>query len=505
MKLSIHIVYDRIRSEKSCLTSNDSVFLDLTGVRIYSPNTTNLSNELLYIVKADELSSLPSENHLSLVCLGDLNKSSVSNKWSIIVLPTIHDVFSLFEMIQSVFEEYDQWISNINNSIFNGDSLQSVLDKSSIYLHNPVALFDNSRGLLMRSGDLTTSRLDSIWTYVLEKGYSFKETEDTFLEQKITSSHRPFYYNSPDVHNTVNRLIAPIFVKDSYFGTLAMTDLSALFSKAEYANLCIVQDVIQNALNVTDEYVLNPETPMYLHKLITGQYVDYNVVSHYLSLRGSKSDDKSFLWCFSASKNSTSKDFNAQGYLYHLSDLFESAIVFSHESMLLVCDYNLENYHDTKFEKTIDDFLSRTKLKVSISNVFCNIFEMNYAFNQCKISNEFFNENSKQIIRFKEIYFDYVLSSIEKNVNPNVLVTSEIRSLNSADAYTAELLLTLLSYIASGRNITAAAKELNIHRHTVVYRLNNIHRITGIVLDNLDDSSIFQLYLSCRILLRNTL
>lgn len=505
MKLSIHIVYDRISSTESYLISDENVFLDLTGVRFYSPYSTALSKELLYIVKANELSSVSSENHLNFVCLGDLDKALIDDKWSVIVLPSVHDAYSVFEIIQDIFEEYNQWINDINNSIFNEDSLQTILDKSSIYLKNPVALFDNSRGLLMRAGKLTTNKLDSIWAYVIEKGYSFKETEDTFLQQKITLSHKPFYYNSPDIHNNVNRLIAPIIVKDSFFGTLAMTDLNTSFSKAEYANLYIVQDIIQNALKVTDEYVLNPDTPMYLYKLITGQHIDYSVVSYHLSLRNTKLDDKFFLWCFSSSKDINNKDFNIQSYLYHLSDLFESSITFCHENMILVCDYNLNNYYDTKLEKTIHDFLLRTGLKVSISDIFSDIFEINYGFNQCQISNEFFKENMTQIIRFKEIYFEYILSAIEKNVNLNVLVAPEIRRLNLSDPYTKELLLSLQSFVINGKNITSTAKALNIHRHTVVYRLDNISQITGIDLKNLDDNYIFQLYLSCRILLRNSL
>jgi len=170
--------------------------------------------------------------------------------------------------------------------------------------------------------------------------------------------------------------------------------------------------------------------------------------------------------------------------------------------MILVCDYNLNNYYDSQFEKIINDFLSRTELNSSISDIFSNIFEINYSFNQCQISNQFFKENITQIIRFSEIYFDYVLSIIEKSINLDVLVAPEIRKLNLSEPYTKELLLSLQAFLINGKNITSTAKVLNIHRHTAVYRLNNISKITGIHFENLDENSIYQLYLSCRILLK---
>ena len=71
--------------------------------------------------------------------------------------------------------------------------------------------------------------------------------------------------------------------------------------------------------------------------------------------------------------------------------------------MILVCDYNLNNYYDSQFEKIINDFLSRTELNSSISDIFSNIFEINYAFNQCQISNQFFKENINPLNAFKPL------------------------------------------------------------------------------------------------------
>ncbi|MFI6322883.1 PucR family transcriptional regulator [Nonomuraea sp. NPDC050556] len=48
-----------------------------------------------------------------------------------------------------------------------------------------------------------------------------------------------------------------------------------------------------------------------------------------------------------------------------------------------------------------------------------------------------------------------------------------------ADPLTGELRATLAAYIASGLSVRETAGALNVHRNTVLYRLGQIHRLTG--------------------------
>lgn len=502
MKLSIHIIYDKIAYNGSYIITDENVHLNLCGVRYYSASL-KLSEDLIYLIRPEQLHSVKSDKSLNFICLGDIGDRLINKKWSVIVLPSDYDPDSLFEKVQSIFEEYNQWINNINNSIFNGESMQSIFDKASIYLKNPVALFDNCQGLLMRTSNLNLDNLDPIWSYVINKGYSFKEIESDFLEEKIRKSHNPFYYNSPGKFRDIKRLIAPIKVRNYLFGVLAMTELTAPLSKSEYANLCIMQKIIENALKINDEFITSSETPWYMHRLITNKHVDYNIVSHHLSLRGKRVNDKYFLWYFSNFNNN--KDYNIQHYYHYLAKLFESGITFYYENVILVCDYRLSNYDNEQFKNLILDFLWRTGINASISMIFNNIFEINYAFKQCQIANKYCNEENPHICSFNEVYFNYILSAIDKNAELDVFIAPQIRNLAPDNPYNQELLQTLQAFIINGKNVSTTAKALNIHRHTVVYRLSKIGEVTGINFEQLDEDTMFQLYLSCRILLSSSL
>ena len=93
MKLSIHVIYDRIVSEESHLISDENVCFNLSGVRFYSSYSPILYKELLYIIKADQLSSVSSDSRLNFICLGDLDRTLINDKWSVITTSQNIDVF----------------------------------------------------------------------------------------------------------------------------------------------------------------------------------------------------------------------------------------------------------------------------------------------------------------------------------------------------------------------------------------------------------------------------
>lgn len=504
MKLSIDIVFEQLAWPDAALISGKTIQLNLSGIRFYRPERgCELSEELLYLTDAKRLAHLESPRPLSFICLGPIDETLLDPHWSVIIIPSQTDAGELFDAVQAVFDRYHRWLERINEAIFNGQTLQAILDEACRYLKNPAALFDDSQGLLMRTSNMNLDKLDAIWAHVLEKGYSLKEVDSINLSEKFRTQHQPFYYQSPDTFGNIKRLIAPILVNGQLFGSLAMTELISPLTKSEYANLWLAQQIIENALKVNDEFCKNLETPWYLYRLIKEKYVDPHILSHHLGLKDRKIAEPYALWCFSPAGKIIDSDFNTQGYSNQLSRLFKDQLIFSFESLILVCDYNLEPENKKQFHEQILDFLAKREFKATKSMVFNDIYEINLAYLQCQIANEYANDDACEIIRFNDIYADHILTVLDRHTKLDVLIVPQLKSLNRQDPYTHELLLCLRAYIANGKNITAAADSLKIHRHTVVYRLKNIQKLTGLNYEMLQDDMMFQLFLSCGILLRN--
>ncbi|WKY48237.1 helix-turn-helix domain-containing protein [Eubacteriaceae bacterium ES3] len=496
MKLSIQILFEMITFSDTRLVTSQNIKLNLSGIHFFHKNNA-LSDEFIYLINAQQLISLKSQESASFICLGDIDETQLPSQWSVIIMPSQSDKIEIFEVFQVIFDRYHNWSSRIDDYIFNGQPLQTIFDAACAHLKNPVALFDDSQGLLMYTSLKDPDKVDAIWKHVLDKGYSFKEADSIALNENFKSEHMPFYYQSPDSFGNIKRLIAPITVNGQIFGSLGMTELICPFTDSEFTNLYLVQQMIENALKINDEFRKNHEAPWYIYRLLNKTYIDSNILAHHLEQKGKKINDPFLLWCFSPSSQIN----NLNGYINQLSKLFNKRIIFSYHSEILVCDYEMLLKKSDKTEP-IRNFLLKNEFQATTSMVFNNLFELNLAYAQCQVSKEFSDERAFKITFFEDIYSDFVLNILDKNTELDLLITPQLKNLNMNDPYTKELLLCLSAYIVNGKNISAAATTLNIHRHTVVYRLKNIEKLTGLNYEKIQDHALFQLFLSCNILLR---
>ena len=71
-----------------------------------------------------------------------------------------------------------------------------------------------------------------------------------------------------------------------------------------------------------------------------------------------------------------------------------------------------------------------------------------------------------------------------------------LRRLQEYDqAHSTALLHTLCVYLLQEQNLHATARQLFIHRNTLVYRLEKIKKLTGLDLREFDDAIIFKVAL----------
>ncbi|MBQ6701028.1 MAG: helix-turn-helix domain-containing protein, partial [Oscillospiraceae bacterium] len=88
---------------------------------------------------------------------------------------------------------------------------------------------------------------------------------------------------------------------------------------------------------------------------------------------------------------------------------------------------------------------------------------------------------------------------------PRDFCPDEIEAIQQYDAdNNSELLLTLEKYLYYVDDPVSAAKSLNIHRNTLLYRINKIKELTGLDLSNGDERFKVQLYLKLSHYHKNT-
>lgn len=56
-----------------------------------------------------------------------------------------------------------------------------------------------------------------------------------------------------------------------------------------------------------------------------------------------------------------------------------------------------------------------------------------------------------------------------------------------------EMMRTANAFLVNGMNVSRAARQLFMHRNTLIYRLNSIYRVTGLDLRNFDMAMTFKM------------
>lgn len=101
--------------------------------------------------------------------------------------------------------------------------------------------------------------------------------------------------------------------------------------------------------------------------------------------------------------------------------------------------------------------------------------------------NRFFTGDGNGKINFKEI-----VAVLPKSVRE--MITSGFDMKTLAKIFEDESMMqTAKAYLEHGMNISETARNLYMHRNTLMYRLNNLRKLTGLDLSRFDDAVTFAL------------
>lgn len=424
------------------------------------------------------------------------------SSYELLSLSSVSDtsVEELLYEILDILTFFQNWKQNILSSILRKESFQNVLNLCIEVLHNPIAVFDMYQNLLFHAGTLPfTSDKSELWDYVLEHHRSPEEDEiASEINQKLSSTKKPFYYVSQNKFRHIQRLLAPLAYGNSLFGMIACSDISTPFTRGEYCNICVIQGLLEQMLSSVEEFHFHSptHTPWYVLQLLRGKTVNTDVL-HYNFLRLGLSMDMSyFVWTF---QKKIGDGNTLQALIPNLSYALESNLIFYYSNQLILIDTQLAHYQNTQLKGKLHNFLAQNQLKYGCSMIFDDITHLHTAFIQCQIALTI--ETNTDGMDFIHSYTTYLLNSIRHLNEIDGLLYPSMFSLSSIKKeYRSELLLCLEKYIETGQNVTATAALLHVHRHTVLYRLERLETLLHIKFSDMTSEEIGLLWLSCRLI-----
>ncbi|MDW8803120.1 hypothetical protein P8V03_18490, partial [Clostridium sp. A1-XYC3] len=175
MKLSLQMIADRIMHFKPRIYLNKTDKPIIKSVKLMSREPWSVDSTAIYIAKSDYFQKgYLSENGTNLLVIGndeEVNSFFNESSYNVIIIDAKYELESVLNEIQSIFEFYNDWEDEIQDSIINNKGLQNLIDKSYKVFSNPMFLLDSAFITLGYSREIDANDLDSLWSSVASEGH----------------------------------------------------------------------------------------------------------------------------------------------------------------------------------------------------------------------------------------------------------------------------------------------------------------------------------------------
>lgn len=458
MKLSMWMIANRIdQLEPELQIRNDAPICLHSARRAYATNCVHVYQE-----------------GTSAVCDGEGDK---------IIIPDMN-ANQAFEIIQSVFDFYNEWYSNVQ-SVVNPEDYRQIIDASWLIFHNPIILLDADNKVLALSSQYAADDVNNEWRHLCQYGYS---SVNYIRQLKNTYNIRDFYIkNKPqlftfgkELENSVT-LSAAIYHKNLLCGRITILQHDREINQGDIQLLNFLLPILANTLKITLSQAPDRTAQNVFLDLIKKKEIDMGKLEQRLlwQLKYMKWGEQDI---FQLATVHIPEDEYSQDVLVLISNLIRKQVP---EAMVFIVDYSIAVMYDlliterTYIQKKLQDILDANHLVMGVSLPMKIPHYLRLYFEQTLYAVEYGHlyHPDKSIYCFYDYALDYMIenSSMEQLLcacHPDIKALYEEDTQNKS-----ERLLTLRAYLKNNCSLINTAKELFIHRNTLVYRINKIIHI----------------------------
>lgn len=438
MKISIHMILEELKDLNPTVHLNNISHFSSYSILEQLPN----DGEILYICDVTKFVSMNNiSDKKTFICVDSLNileEVEISNKINLIAINKNISMSNLINRIISIFNKYLNFELNIKSSLNQGVNLETILNYIYQTLSLEMYLNDSKGNVLFRNSN------------------AYK-----YYPQSVVTSRT--------VRDGNKQLGALSLMKSK---TLSEDYQISLFNQ--------VYDILSSKLELyfnDKRDAFQDLNKMILDSIANNQNIDSEALVRRVSTVGWGFEDHYKLFYIMSQK---------------------------YESIQLVIDYLTETYkkdtillkHEGKYlllinTEKIDGDILISELKLMLENKSDIKILVSIPYKDLSDTRNHYNFLSKLVVKIDYGFIDLSVDIIKtllllgQDFNSNVFINSEIQKLKEFDENNdGDLLETLYAYICYERSLVKTAEMLNVHRNTIVYRVNKIEEIIKLDLNN---------------------
>lgn len=462
----------------------------------------DLKPDVLYLTHSGAIpKGVRAKEGCGAVCIGRLPTSALPGV-EILTVDEEIDILTLVNTVNAIFYKYNAIELKLHEAVNGREDVRKIVELSApMFDGNELIVVDSDFYILAQSGkELHTLKISGIAqppdSMMPEEVVTYLKSERYYTE--IRNIHKPFLYE-PGILSC--RIIGVnVFYHNDFACRAILGEDCKPFQPHDIELMEFITGFIQQIYDtaVADMRLL-PKNRLaeLLTILIDDGKIDSYELEEELTRRDWIGTDPYICLCIQADTLAMMN--KTQPYFCNLiNKQWENVCAYQHKSWI-ACLVNLKEYgaqSESFFAEKVESFRDMC-FRVGISDVFCEITDLYYSYRQSEIALRTGIKKSPLGWRysFADYSLDYVFTQITQELDARHVASWRLRILIDHDRQNkTEYCRTLYSYINSGMNAMQSARDLYIHRTTMVYRLNRIKEMAG--LDIGDSRELLYMHLS---------
>ena len=378
------------------------------------------------------------------------------------------------------------------DALLSGRGLQGLVDAAAEVFGNPVAVADMGLAMVAVSAELAN---DPDWVA------QAREVETNDMRQAaLAGDFRRVYSGDKTVVGEYpgadqRYLAARIRRKDNLLGHALVLDRNRPFTEDDIALLPDVCRTFGYELaGAVDADQLAERHGKLFDDLLSGSLVDEGEVEARIKRAHLKLPNT--MCAIIAHPISDKGQISARYLRAQLVRAFPGSLgmVRGDDVLVVICADDAGDTLDALFAKSVYG----GGLCVGASYPFCSLHLLFLAYEQAQAAIRL-SEGQAGIVRYRQVVARHMMERASLTIDASIFIHPALDLLAEADEHEqAGHLADLKAYLSNGRNATATARALHVHKNTMYYRLQRIEQIAGIDLSNEETCFALQLALSAR-------
>ena len=383
-----------------------------------------------------------------------------------------------FEIIQCVFDFYDDWNTDLMEAA-NRMDYQQAIDESWHIFHNPVLLLDANCKALAMSAQYGVDEIDREWKHLSEHGYLSVSSFRHFREaQRNRGNGQPgtvrMLRGDGDALS-VGWLSGSLWENGTLLGRLNILEFERKFNSGDVQLLRYLISVLTPSLSRRNEKDENFSSKNVFWELIQRKWVSNEALDGQMAYMGWDRRDNYRVFLLTPRQGLSGREVHM--YLagnLAVSYLPQASVIRADGAVIII--FNEKQLRKEQVRGALEDILKEREIRTGVSLSVRGIRNLYAAYRQSEAALEYGLawRPEENYFHFYDWAMDFI---VENHVREELVLACQpdvLRLWEEDGREGGDRIRILKCYLENERSLVNTANALFVHRNTLVYRIKKL-------------------------------